>query len=1294
MGTGNVANAWADPSPINPLAYGDYLNLTRGNGAQPGRYGNVPQVEPDRLAYPIPDRGGMSTAVPGVGPRAYAPVDFDGSTQVPAPTPPPNPDPFRVAGAAPFRFTLPNSVTTPYPNYPVAPTGRYLNGGGGPNNDFERKYHPSIFNPFSLNFQMPGAGPLQIGTTDQNLPIPDLKQLLSFDVNYGFGANGVPGELLLNSRLGRLIPNALQASPKFYRLISPYTMDLDRMGSAPGQQFDPNYAINLALPPSQRFPQGGPTTFDALAQNWVANPNPGGDIRNPDKYFNLSDGRSHLADQGRVDLNRPLTPWPTTQQLGAAYGANEMAQANQALADRIYLAKDIFDRFTTATFGYLPSAGPGQDPLPPLTMVTAGTWAAGSPQFEAMRFLAQLAVNIVDFIDEDDFITPFNWAEPDAQANQLPFQFAAVSPQCWVFGTEMPRLVINEAYAQVQNDPNDDFQPPPPAAGYQAGGQSDPNTAAGENALPFNGVTTAGRKATKPFRVNFFVELYNPYQNDPSLPDKGAARLQLTGPNTPVYQIVMMSHVDKGSTVDATVNPPKFIGLRSVGNVDGTPQVNPNSNPPPPAANQRINLTMQSWDPDPAAQGSPPPVPIAPDKYTYLVQPAGGQYNNPSVGNATQSGGNQGFYVVGPSATRQTNGQADFPYKHTAGSQPPWRPTLSVSDDSMSATLDNATTNLPRNPGAQHDLSAFATTVLLRRLAIPYLPATNNPTQPNYNPYVTVDYIDGVQINDAILYDNTGVCDGQGTNPVRASLDQRFSYGRRQPFRGSVVSRQQPNYLPPTPVQAQNTFFYQNGQNNTATPGDPQLDSPFLWYAQMDRQVSSPMELLHVSAYKPHELTQQFIYTASGIQYSYGHRAPWFDYAQYDNTNPPQPPGNPINTRLYRCLEMLGCRDRMEGAAFAARIQGRVNLNAFWDQEIMQAVADAKAAGDPNAGNFFSQTDVTTSFGQFMQQRSPTTDAGNGGVNVPSTTPPTPTTGDRVFWPLAVPNPGTLALNPNGDPQFLPAGRGLNRTFLRDSNAMAPSLPMFNVPTTAAPQPHPYIQNEMLQKTYSHYTTRGNVFAVFVTTGFFLVRADPAVDFAGTNDQYRPPLLGSEVDTTLRHQFFAIVDRTNLTVDQNPANGARIQGNRPIFLPYAPVNGNNPLTMTSMAATEPYNPSLAVTINVPSYGMGPNGGILVRDTIDHYGRDFDQAGTNSTGEVYEILAGKLLFVDVGSRAEAAPVLNVNAALGQVTIATSFRHHAGCAVCTQQLGNPGPQPLPIDYESPPYSGVVPFRVILK
>src|SRR5207245_9748170 len=118
----------------------------------------------------------------------------------------------------------------------------------------------------------------------------------------------------------------------------------------------------------------------------------------------------------------------------------------------------------------------------------------------------------------------------------------------------------------------------------------------------------AGRKASKNFRVNFFVELYNPQQGDPQLLDSGAARLQLTGTPTAVYQLRIMSQADTGGTGQ---------GLRAAGNVDGTPQAKAGA----PPQTQRIDLTMQNWDPDPKQSPAPPPV-APPDKYTYLVQPS------------------------------------------------------------------------------------------------------------------------------------------------------------------------------------------------------------------------------------------------------------------------------------------------------------------------------------------------------------------------------------------------------------------------------------------------------------------------------------------------------------------------------------------------------------------------------------------------------------------------------------------------------------------------------------------------
>src|SRR5207253_1055624 len=183
---------------------------------------------------------------------------------------------------------------------------------------------------------------------------------------------------------------------------------------------------------------------------------------------------------------------------------------------RIQLARDIYQRLRLVTTGDItepPSAKPK------------------SAEFRALRWLAQLAVNIVDYIDVDgnseSSMTPFNW-----------YPYAPNSD--WVFGTELPHVVLNEAYAEVRNDPKDLFN---------------------------------SNKATKNYDLNFWIELYNPFFADPQLPDSvrptdpqyyGAARLQMPesapkkGDNYPIYELVVI-RTAFGSGIPMT-NPDNTLG--------------------------------------------------------------------------------------------------------------------------------------------------------------------------------------------------------------------------------------------------------------------------------------------------------------------------------------------------------------------------------------------------------------------------------------------------------------------------------------------------------------------------------------------------------------------------------------------------------------------------------------------------------------------------------------------------------------------------------------------------------------
>jgi len=520
---------------------------------------------------------------------------------------------------------------------------------------------------------------------------------------------------------------------------------------------------------------------------------------------------------------------------------------------------------------------------------------------------------------------------------------------------------------------------------------------------------------------------------------------------------------------------------------------------------------------------------------------------------------------------------------------------------------------------------------ILQKLAQPWLPEQSNPTLPNFNPYITIDTFTTIvrkfknnppdptdpnklvndpddpflrpfmdrRENDNQVYnaiDNNG-------NPNNTKFDTDIllkSVQRQNPYLDSGV-------LPPDRaianayVMPESNFF--NGRNsvlNTPTFGANNINANQSPVTFLDRKLINPMELIHVPCCKPHEFTQMigrwrdlalppldpalpanfmtvfYRYsdtvnqagvpplTLPSITYPYALNWPWFDE----------------NTRLYRFLEAVGVSPLQAGEAMHGRVLGKVNVNTMHGEEVFQAVADAAVA------NNFAAGDVTTGFNNLNVQR-PILSFGQAnytdGMGVKNGLNKT-----LMGYPLANNKPFENFLdNVSIDP-------------INPPNPLFPSTGT-NVAT--------YFRKELLTKIGNSVTTRSNVFAVWITTGYFEV----------TDDTTQPPSLGLEIGKAdginIRHRMFAIVDRTN---------------------------------MTSFETTYPN----AITIAPPATTI----------TVPYTGA---VTGTNqNTKANWAIIPGTILVFEPNTDFEETVEVQVG---GNVTFTKN--HPAGCKVVNR--GNPGP-----------------------
>src|SRR5262249_34834993 len=146
---------------------------------------------------------------------------------------------------------------------------------------------------------------------------------------------------------------------------------------------------------------------------------------------------------------------------------------------------------------------------------------------------------------------------------------------------------------------------------------------------------------------------------------------------------------------------------------------------------------------------------------------------------------------------------------------------------------------------------------------------------------------------------------------------------------------------------------------------------------------------------------------------------------------------------------------RAAGVAPGARIPGKININTVWDEETIVALVDAQ---QPNS---FYNAQTTDRFAQQVAQRLVLARRPNG----------FPTEQDRPFWGLGL---GRY----RNDQQFGNAS-GVEESILRSAQDLRVGS-------------HPHEAYEALNKIANQITTRSNVFAVWITVGFFEVKDEDA----------------------------------------------------------------------------------------------------------------------------------------------------------------------------------------------------------
>jgi len=189
---------------------------------------------------------------------------------------------------------------------------------------------------------------------------------------------------------------------------------------------------------------------------------------------------------------------------------------------------------------------------------------------------------------------------------------------------------------------------------------------------------------------------------------------------------------------------------------------------------------------------------------------------------------------------------------------------------------------------------------------------------------------------------------------------------------------------------------------------------------------------------------------------------------------------------------------------------------------------------------------------------------------------------------------------------------------------------------------HPYRDFEGLNKIYNNLTTRSNVFAVFLTVGFFAVQdTNPA-----TGQPIVPPIIGQEIGRAqgknIRHRMFAVVDRTSMVTP--------------------------PLTVTAGAPFGVVAAGNNQTVGIIANSGGPGlcyGTTSLNDTAN---------GTYNISMNWSVQPGSTLVIDQGNANQETITVTGVSATGNANIwniTANFANAHGASATISLPGIPGP-----------------------